>query len=136
MPLAMMLRHVLVAVTLLVAGIVLAPAVADAHAGHSHSTTEQSIANASSVDVVVNSDVQTQAAVLASAASEPIDYGRLKPCQAGCCTALSAGCCAAWITPVADMEHPNSTVIIFGAYAEQRTGITPEVLPKPPKAQA
>ena len=136
MPLAMMLRHVLVAVTLLVAGLVVAPADANAHAGHSHSTSEASIANAPSGDVVVKSEIQTPAAILTSVASDPIDYGRLKPCQAGCCTALSAGCCAAWIAPVADLQHPNSTIIVFSAHAEQRTGITPDVLPKPPKAQA
>ena len=136
MKLAMMFRQLLVAVTLLVAGLVLVPAGANAHAGHSHSTPEASIANAPSVDVVVKSESETQAAVLTSAASDPIDYGRLEPCQAGCCTALSAGCCAAWVAPVADVQHPNRTVIVFSAYVEQRTGITPDVLPKPPKAQA
>ena len=136
MPLALIFRHVLLAVTLLVAGLVLASAGANAHAGHSHSTPEASFANAPSVDVVVKSEIQTQVAVPTSAASDPLNYGRLKSCQAGCCTALSAGCCAAWIATVAHMEHPDHTVVVFSAHAERRTGITPDVLPKPPKAQA
>ena len=133
----MMIRYVLVAVAFLVAALVLAPADADAHAGHRHSADEASVASdATSLapDTVAPASAgETGIAILASASS---DRGRLKPCQAGCCTALSAGCCAVWFAPAPDLKAPHGTVTVFSAYREQRTGITPDVLPKPPKAQA
>ena len=138
-----LLSRLLMAVTLLVAALMLAPSEAQAHAGHSHAiqpAAPTAVAAAGMQDIeaapitargeVTISQTSGRSASLLPSSSPDTPQS----CPGGCCHSAGSGCCAVWLPASIEISVPAPgrlprIVSVIGA-----SGITPGALPEPPNA--
>ena len=132
-----LLSRLLMAVTLVVAGLMLAPSRAQAHAGHSHAQPAAPIVQrAADVQIIKVAPITMQDEVTVSHTSLAPVSGPETPqtCPGGCCHSAGSGCCAVWLPASIEFSVPAPgrlprIVSVIGA-----SGITPGALPEPPNA--
>ena len=139
----MLLSRLLMAVTLVVAALMLAPSGAQAHAGHSHA-----IQPAAPTAVAVAGMQQLEAAPITARGEVTFSQtsGRsasLLPssspdtpqsCPGGCCHSGGTGCCAVWLPPSVEIVAPMLGRLQRIVSVIRGSGITPGALPEPPNA--
>jgi hypothetical protein len=137
-----LLSRLLMAVTLLVAALSLAPTGALAHAGHDHAVpsaapSRQRPARAQVVKVApmaMQDEVSVTRTGGVSASLLPTSHAKTpQSCPSGCCNSAGTGCCALWLPPSAEVIVPALGRLAPVAAAIAGSGITPGALPEPPK---
>ena len=141
-----LLRRLVTAATLVVAALVLMPAGAYAHGGHSHSASPEQVMKPDAVRSVEpqNTDISLVAATEGSALTQDSETAASvlparfpsspQTCPGGCCHSSGTGCCAAFLTAPVEIGVPvlgrsRLNLVVFGG-----AGITPDALPEPPKS--
>ena len=137
------LSRLLMAVTLLVATLSLAPTGAQAHAGHGHAvpSVAPSMQRPADVQVVkvaliaMHDAVSVTRTSSVSASLLPPSHAKTpQSCPGGCCHSAGAGCCALWLPPSVEVIVPALGRLAPVAEAIAGSGITPGALPEPPKS--
>jgi len=139
---SLQLRHIVAAVVLCVA--LFAPALASAHAGHSHHGAAAAVepvavpaAEHTQREAGAPKSSQSNTVRRASArASIPTSNPDISDCASHCCGgAANMTCCAAALSPEISVipSATNSHTLVF-ARAGALLGLPPEALPKPPKS--
>ena len=133
----------LLAATAVVAALVLAPSLAAAHPGHSHSvpTAPQTVEvvaqpllikvalDAAQDEVTVGATTDQSSSLLpASSQKTP------QSCPGGCCHSAGTGCCAASIPDAFEIVAPPLGHLALAVEAVRISGVTPGALPEPPNS--
>jgi hypothetical protein len=141
-----LLSRLVMAVTLAVASLILAPSGAQAHAGHSHvvpaatvmepgvePTTNGLVTNVAPTTMQV--EVTLRRASGESASLVPT-HGSKTPqsCPGGCCHSAGTGCCAVSVPPILQLVVPVIRRSTFVAAVVGGAGITLGALPEPPRS--
>jgi hypothetical protein len=144
----LLLRRLLIAVTLVVAAIFVAPSGAQAHPGHAHEIGAQ--AGAQSPEDVDHKQVAhpERAAKLALVSVRTAASGKSasllaasnpeksRTCLAGCCRSAGAGCCPAAVPAYIEVTPPSLIRSRLDFTVRGEAGITLGALPEPPKSLA
>jgi hypothetical protein len=134
------LSRFFIAATVLAAAMLLAPSGAQAHAGHHHgpvqverSVSTPQIPSSVQTGYELRSEVSgAQSAVWIAAASFLKGKGTTS-CAGGCCHSAGHGCCAAALPALITVGAPPTAVERLFAGSLWGPGITPGVLPEPPR---
>ena len=137
------LARLLAATAVVVAALVLAPSLASAHPGHSHSVVaaEKSIefftqpvlievALDAAQDEVTIGEITDQSSSLLPASSQKTPQS----CPGGCCHSAGTGCCAASIPDAFEIVAPPLGHLALAVEAVRISGVTPGALPEPPNS--
>ena len=133
------LVHMLGAVIVMIAAYLVRSA-AQAHPGHSHTAAavvaaEDAVKNTLPAAAATAVPLRRITPALLSAPGPAPDPGD-SPCRFGCCTPLSFGCCVGMMinaaVPLLPLQRTAGRVI--AGPEDLSLGISPESLPKPPKA--
>jgi hypothetical protein len=139
----LLLSRLLLAVTLVVTALILAPTGAQAHAGHSHAVQPAAtpVQRAANLEVIQVAAITVQDEVTISRknggfASLVPTSGRRTPqsCPGGCCHSAGTGCCAVWLPPSAAILVPTVGRLPTIISAIGGSGIMPGALPEPPNS--
>jgi len=142
---SLQLRHIVAAVVLCVA--LLAPALASAHAGHSHHGAAAAVEPAAvpAAEHVTTEHVagapKSSPSILRreiARASVPTSNPDISDCASHCCGGTAnMTCCAAALSPeISVIPSATSSHTLVFARAGALLGLPPEALPKPPKSFA
>jgi hypothetical protein len=135
-----LLSRLMMAVTLAVAALILAPSGAQAHAGHSHAVpAATAMAPGVQPTMIAPTTMQVEVTLRRAsgeAASLIPTYLPKTPqtCPGGCCHSAGAGCCAVSLPPIFQLVVPDIRRSTFVAAVFGGAGITPGALPEPPKS--
>jgi hypothetical protein len=132
-----LLSRLLVALTLAVAVLALAPSQVQAHAGHSHAVPAAAMKSAvHTVDVQAFQVTRIARDLTGSDgfASLSPEHGAKAPavCPQGCCHSGGTSCCPFWLAAAPVVRAPAMGRPIFVIAAIGGSGITPGALPEPP----
>jgi len=138
----MLLSHLLMAVTLVVAALMLAPSGALAHAGHSHAQPAAPIVQraADAVIIKVASITMQDGVTVSRTSGRPASLlpssspDTPQSCPGGCCHSGGTGCCAVWLPPSVEIVAPMLGRLQRIVSVIRGSGITPGALPEPPNA--
>lgn len=134
-----LIARMLLAVTVMVAAVLLAPSAGWAHAGHDHA---KSVSVATTTDEMAASAVDTSHAIeqvqtrvsWVSSGTTKISSANTVVCIGGCCGAATPSCCAISIAEMLGLPVPPSGRAVFAALHLEGAGIIPGTLPEPPKS--
>ena len=138
-----LLSRLLMAVTLVVAALLLAPMEARAHAAHGHAIqpaepTVQRPVDLHVIEVALISaqnEVSITRTSTESASLLPTSQPKTpSSCPAGCCHSAGTGCCALWLSPTVAILAPALGGLTPIVSAIRGSGITPGALPEPPNS--
>jgi hypothetical protein len=135
-----LIARMLFAVTVLVAGVLLAPSAGFAHAGHDHNTTPavQSAVDATVVPDAIVSErggkAETSKAQWIDASAASMTGKTKTTCNGGCCGAATPSCCAMSIAVMMGLPAPPMGKRVFVTAQHEGAGIVPGALPEPPKS--
>lgn len=137
------LLRLTLAVTLVVTAVGLAPAVADAHAGHDHKASPA----VGSVTIVERGDAketsaprsEEKAGISTSRAETTASFPGLGPdgpksCPDGCCQSGGHACCGVWFSAPPEVFVPTLVRLTPLLSDGGGPGISPAALPEPPDA--
>jgi hypothetical protein len=136
--------HLLLAVTLAVAAMLMASTGAYAHAGHDHgqpqatrSTAQQSTGFARAAEATLAAvEKAAQVRPAAASAGKSEMQQTYKVCLGGCCQPGGTGCCVAWLAPFAGLAVPIRLRSAVDPRASGTAGVKPDALPEPPNTLA
>ena len=131
------------ATAVVVAALVLAPSLASAHPGHSHSVaaapqTIEFVAQPVLIEVALDAaqdevtigEIAGQSSSLLPASSQKTPQS----CPGGCCHSAGTGCCAASIPAAFEILAPTPGRSALVVAAIRISGVTPGALPEPPNS--